>query len=88
MIHFDLPPRRYHACLIYVAFQQGGPSLKKLADLLTEAKFAPCRGRDRLKHCSSHLPATRLIQHCGRDDLAHAPKGTAENPPGEGESGC
>lgn len=54
-----------------------GASLEQLGDLLTGAKFAPCRpvsGHDRLEHCSSlpdligrHL----LIECCGRGELAH-----------------
>lgn len=70
------------ARLMSIALQYGAP-LEKVGDLLAGAQFAPCgpvSGHDRLKHCSSlpdligrHL----LIEHCGRDDMAHLPTSQA-----------
>ena len=66
------------ARLMSIALQYGAP-LETVGDLLAGAQFAPCGpvvGHDRLKQCSSlpdligrHL----LIEHCGRDDMAHVP---------------
>lgn len=77
------------ARLMSVALQYGHP-LEKLGDLLTGAQFGPCgtvSGHDRLKHCPS-LPDLigryLLVEYCERDELAHAPRATAEVPTPEG----
>ena len=66
------------ARLVSLALQYGAP-LEKVAEMLAHTKFEPCgpvSGHHKIKFCSSlpdligrHL----LVEHCGREDLAHVP---------------
>ncbi len=66
------------ARLASLALQYGAP-LEMVAETLHQTKFEPCgpvSGHHKIKFCSSlpdligrHL----LIEHCGREDLAHVP---------------
>ena len=66
------------ARLASLALQYGAP-LEKVAEMLHQTKFEPCgpvSGHHKIKFCSS-LPDLMgrhlLIEHCGREDLAHVP---------------
>ncbi len=64
------------ARLASLALQYGAP-LEKLADMLAHTKFEPCgpvSGHHKIKFCSSPVDLIGrhlLVEHCGREDLAH-----------------